>query len=366
VAVFASLSCSIGAVGADQKPTDTPQPAAPARATAPAPTSTVPAPAAKIPTQPEAKPIPTVPSLGDITSNTGNIDSFSMALVYHAEGKDDQGNPYKQDFTFAEDSIKSKKSDHFKISGMSALLGMGSGDLDIYEFDTSMFMYSAAQNDQKASCLALSGDKTTFDPNTMNPATLMKDITVDQLIAKGEMVNGVLADHYTVKNADIGFGTGTSQSGVTSQSGEVWLAQDGGYAVKFTGQAQGSFNLISTFTGTVTWTYDVKDINRVASIDLPPECSIQQNSQSDLVFPPNATGLSQLGQMTVFSSPDKPTDVSSFFQTNLPAKGWTVDSVNDSLGSVITIQISKAGQKMQIMITGDGSSGSSVIITPVE
>jgi hypothetical protein len=193
----------------------------------------------------------------------------------------------------------------------------------------------------------------------MSRAAMMKDITVDKLLESGVMVNGVKTDQYTLKNSDLGFGK------AKSQSGEVWLAQDGGYAVKFNGQAEGTFDVASTFTGTITWTYDLTNINQLTTIALPTECSSQQTSQFDLVFPPNATGLSQLGQMTVFSSPDKSIDVSTFFQKNLPNKGWTIVSVDKSAGSGITLVISKADQKLQIVITGDSSNGSSyVIISP--
>jgi hypothetical protein len=123
--------------------------------------------------------------------------------------------------------------------------------------------------------------------------------------------------------------------------------------------------VVSSFTGTITWTYDLTNINQLTHFALPAECSSQQTSQSDLVFPSNANGMSQLGQVTVFSSPDRPADVSTFFQKNLPEKGWTVDSVDESTGSGITLLISKADQKLQVLITGDSSNGgSNVIISP--
>ena len=360
---IASLSCAIGAGGADQKATEPPLPLV--STALPRVASTDPVAATRAPAQLSNSPVPTVPSPGSLTTSGGTIDNYSMALVFHAEGKDDQGKLYKQEFTFAEDSIKSQKAGHFKISGMSALPGLGSGDLDIYQLENSLYMFSPAQNGQNASCLSLGGDATTFDPSSMNPAAMMKDITVDRLLESGVMVNGVKADHYTLKNVDLGFAKATPLHGASSQSGEVWLAQDGGYAVKFTGQAQGAFDVVSSFTGTMTWSYDVTNVNKLTSIALPDECSSQQTSQFGLIFPPNATGLSQLGQMTVFSSPDKPADVSAYFQKNLPDKGWTIDSVNESMGPVITLQISKASQKMQIMITSDTSNGgSSAVITP--
>jgi hypothetical protein len=322
--------------------------------------NTVLVPAAQTPAPSLDKPIHSVPPLSALTSGGSIIDSYSMSLAVLAEGKDGKGSSYKQDFTFAEDSIKSQKADHLKISGMSALLGLASGDLDIYQLNTSLYLYSAAQKGENASCLSLGSGATAFDPNIMNPGSMMKDITVDKLLDSGMMVNGVKTDHYSLKNSDLGFGK------AASQSGEVWLAQDGGYVVKFSGQAEGTFDVVTSFTGTINWTYDVTNINLLTGIVLPEECSSQQTSLSDLVFPPNATGQSQLGQMTIFSSPDKPAAVSTFFQKNLPDKGWKIDSVEESHGSVITLQISKIGQKMQITITGEGSTASTnVIISPV-
>ena len=373
MAVVVSLSC---AIGAGETATNTPQP--PVATQLPAATLAVPTQPVQtqaivspqpVETQNVASPqpatgvTPTAPEINTITGSEANLDSYSMSLAIHQDGTDDKGNPYKQDFTFAEDTIKSQKADHFKISGMGALLGVSSGDLDIYQIDTSLYMYSPAQNDQKASCLAMSSGSSPIVPSTMNPGSMMKDIQTDQLLEKGVTVNGVVADHYSVKSTDMGFGT------ATSESGEVWLVEDGGYPVKFTGQAQGTFDESSfgstsgSFTGTTSWDYELTNVNQLKSIDVPPECT-QPTTQSDLPIPSNAAGLSQLGGMTVFTSPDKPADVSAYFKKNLPDKGWTVDSVDDSLGSVITIDISKSDQKMQIMITaGSSGSGSSVIIT---
>jgi hypothetical protein len=362
-AVFASLSCSLGL----SEGTDTPAPPAanraseipPAGSALPQLTQTLPP--TTIPTRPEATPLSTPPPLGELGGSAANIDSFSMSLVFQAEGVDSKGKPYTQTFSYTEDSIKSQKSNHIKVSGLGSAAGVGLGDMDIYQVTAGVFMYSAPQNGENPSCLALGSGQSTFDPNSINPAGLMKNITVDQLIARGEMVNGVLADHYTVKNADMGWGE------ATSQSGDVWLAQDGGYAVKFTGQAQGTFDIVTTFTGSITWNYDLTNVNQVNSIVLPPECTSQQNLLSDYVFPPNTTDLSQSGNMTVFSSLDKPADVSAFLQKNLPDKGWTIDLVDASTGSDITILISKAGKKMQITITSDSSTGGcSVFIAPAQ
>ncbi len=151
---------------------------------------------------------------------------------------------------------------------------------------------------------------------------------------------------------------------LTSESGEVWIAQDGGYAVHFVGQAEGTFDLSTSIKGQMNWTYDLKDVNTTFTIDLPEICANQQNALSDLPIPDNATKVSSLGQIITFGSPDKPDVVAKYFRDNLPGKGWKITEDSAMGDTLFMLTAEKGEQTLSIMIAADDQTqGTSVIIT---
>jgi hypothetical protein len=365
VAIFASLSCSFSPSGTPEtKPTNSPF-----QATAAAVQAIATAAAQQLKATPSASSTETAtmpgaaPELNSLRNNTDQLTSYRMALTLAGTGKDDQGKPANQSLTFVQEVVKAKNTSHFMISaqGMADIpASLAGGNFDYYQMEKQSYLYTKKVDDKAASCVSFGSDQSTSTVNDLDPTEMMKDIQTDRLLGKGETVNGVAADHYTVTKSAMGFGT------VTSENSEAWIAQDGGTMVKFIGTAEGNFDFSTKFTGTLTWTYDLTDVNKDFTIELPPECAQQQQATADIPVPENATKYGNLGSIITFSSPDVPKDVAKFYRDNLPGKGWTIKD-DSSMGTIVTLTISKDGKSMSIMISpGENDKGSSVIITPAQ
>ena len=77
-----------------------------------------------------------------------------------------------------------------------------------------------------------------------------------------ENINGVLCRHYTFDEK------GVSWEGISRVQGEMWIAVEGDYVVKFTMEADGE-NPFSKEDGHIEWVYDVRDVNTVGSDTFP-------------------------------------------------------------------------------------------------
>lgn len=369
VAIFASLSCAFGpSGGSNPAPTAAPATSAPLAtippqaATALQPTPTAEPPVAHATAGPTQAAASGGEKLSSVNSNVDQLSSYRMAFTLSGSGKDENGSPVKQDMAFGQEVVKAKNSLHFSINGLGSLeasMAALGESLDIYQLDKQTYLYTPKQGDKTASCMSFGSEDAAFSDSLLKPGDMMKDIQTDQLIGKGEMLNGVKTDHFTVKKSVLGFGT------ATNESGEVWIAQDGGYVVKFAGQAEGSFDFTNKFTGNMAWSYEMKDVNVDFTIDLPQECAEQQNL-TDIPMPENATKVGNLGTITTFGSPDAPDVVAKFYRDNLAGTGWTLKDEN-ALGDIVTLTIEKDGKSMTVMITpDDDTKGSSVIITPAQ
>ncbi len=356
VAVLISTSCASGTPAGSSpteppKATQTPQPTATT-----APTNT-PIPTATETPGPEAA----APELSSISSNVSQLNSYRMSMEFKVTGTDADDKATDQTMTFSQEVAKATNSVHFAISGFEGIFGTGTagtGSMEMYQLDKNTYLITTMGSQTTPTCMSFSGEEANFDKTAIDPGEMLNNITPGALIARGELVNGVKTDHYKVEKAGVSFGN------VTSESGEVWIAQDGGFAVRFVGQAEGLFDLSTSIKGQMTWTYDLKDVNQTFTIELPALCSDQQNALSDLPIPDNATKVSTLGKIITFGSPDKPDVVAKYFRDNLPGKGWKITEDTAMGDALFMLTAEKEDQTLSFMIAADDQTkGTSVIIT---
>ena len=352
-AVLANMACSVSLPGSSTA-VPTPEATQPAATQVPALVATKAA--AALPTAGQ-----TGTQLPGVSGNLDALDSYHMSLAITITGTNQAKKAVTQNISLLQEVIKSKNESHIQMSGISLAGASDNGLLDIYQMDKQSYMDSKSGDSNAApSCISFSSDKPTFNENSLlKPDQLLKDVQIVATIAKGEHVNGVTADHYKVTQADFGYGT------ITHSNGELWSAQDGRYAVKYTGIADGTFDFSGdSIVGSMTWDYELTAINSLAAITLPAECQSEQNALGDLPVPPNATDIGNLGTLVTFSSPDKPSAVADFFRQALPGKGWKITNDSGLGADLFTLDISKGDQNKTIMITGDSqTNGSSVLIT---
>lgn len=375
--VFISLACSVGNLipGLGENPTATPadavliQPsdvvptisavtptALPLRATstlAPSRASSTPATLQTTQTSP--------PALVDIQSGLDKLDSYQMDFQVVLEGKDPNGKDVKQNLSLFQEIIKSKDSMHLKMEGSGMSTNQASGAIETFQVGKIGYLLALGENQTAPTCISYSSDSPMVDLETLSPAEMLGQIKEQTLIAKGETVNGVKTDHYKIMRGSWGIGK------VTSEDGDAWVAQDGNYLVRYTGQAKGEFELTADLiTGTMTWTVNLTRINQVGEITLAPECVAASQASQDIPIPANATDQNTFGDIITFNTPDEPKVVADFFRSELPVKGWKIDK-DSALGTTMVIKISKDDRVLTIMVTpGTGDKGSSVTVTKAQ
>jgi hypothetical protein len=375
-AMLVSMACSLSSVlpdlgGEDATatpevavlvPTGAPIPTNPPAATE-APMATAAATAVKPTTPPTgtAQPAPTgaAPQTQDMQTGLDKLDSYRMNYTMTVTGKNAKGVDAKQEIKLLQETIKSKESMRTSWSGTGMSADKNASIFDIYQIGKTGYMMTAAVGTTKASCMSFSSDKPAFDQKALlTPDELLAGLQSDALVARGEMMNGVKTDHYKLKKANLGFGV------ATSQTGELWVAQEGGFLVKFLGQAEGDFSLTADkVKGTVTWDYNLTEVNKLKDIVLPPECTASTQAIADLPIPPNAVEKNTFGEIITFNSPDAPKVVADFFRKELPAQGWKITS-DTNLGTVVMMSIQKDTRKFSIMITpGQNDKGTAVVIS---
>ncbi len=131
-----------------------------------------------------------------------------------------------------------------------------------------------------------------------------------------EEVSGVQTRRYTFDAVSLGYPSSTRVEG------QVWLAIDGGYVVKYSMhiQDEGAF-FGEGVRGEQVTEYVLDQINAVSGPELPEGCL---PVLTDMPAMPDATEVQRLPQVLAYTSPSDMSQIQSFYEQRLQDLGWAL------------------------------------------
>lgn len=321
------------------KPTEAAKPAATAQPAATTRPTDVAKPAAVKPTEPA----PDVIQLGELNRGLDKLANFRMAWTLAWEGKTSDGKPASGKWDMVQEYITASKDQHLKWittdvdpSKNSAMESFSVGDA------TYMLMADASSKTAEPNCVAVSSEDNKQSASMVEPWSFYGSLRDAKLVRKGERVNGILTDQYVIDAKSIGFGT------AVSGQGDAWVAQDGGYVVKYAGKFEGKGTLPfgNMAEGAMTWNYELRDVGQVGAITPPKSCA---PPGAGVPIPPGAKDKSSIMGMTSFKTSDPPKAVLEFYKTELTALGYKAGK-ESAFGPVTQIEFTKGDETLSLMI----------------
>ena len=126
-------------------------------------------------------------------------------------------------------------------------------------------------------------------------------------------------------------------------TGEVWVAEKGGYVVKYLLTTKATADYFGNATeGTLTWDYELTNLNKPVTIKLPADCPPGLVDAPQL---PDATNVVSMPGALTFDTSMGLADVAAFYEKQLPALGWKLvgqPTINDTSALVDFTQKSKS------------------------
>ena len=172
-------------------------------------------------------------------------------------------------------------------------------------------------------------------------------------------VNNVPAKHYTFDQLALG------QQDLTQSTGELWVASDGGYVVKYLLTAQAKADYFGAGTeGTLTWDYELAGIGKPVTIQLPASCP------GGMVNAPLLQGASNVVNIPGTLSYDTSTsltDAAAFYQKQVPALGWTLQNTAAVQATKAFMEFQQGGNDMTVFITAKaGVTTVNILLTRIQ
>jgi hypothetical protein len=202
--------------------------------------------------------------------------------------------------------------------------------------------YRRAEN---GSCIGSVIEAPT-DPNALplvwEPAGLLPGV-IGAEEAGANKVNGIAAKGYKFDERAL------SAAGRAKATGEVWIADPGGYVLKFSLTLTGGPDYFGEGSdGTLTWTYDVTKADQPAAILLPKDCP---EGLVDAPVMDDAQNVQRLPGTTMYTTHATVAQISDFYQKQLPTAGWKLDGkpgIGDKAGFLTFTQ---GKSRLSVLIT---------------
>jgi hypothetical protein len=155
-----------------------------------------------------------------------------------------------------------------------------------------------------------------------------------------ETVNGIAAVNYTFDGRSIAAYRGGKAIG------SLWVAQDGGWLVKFTLEIEAPRDVLGAgLEGKQTWFYEVTEVGAIESIDLPPEC---EPVLVDFPVTPGAQEVERLSGSLYFSTAEGLDQVNTFYREQLTAAGWSEADMFESSTHEVMLNFTLPGDNVDV------------------
>lgn len=260
----------------------------------------------------------------------------------------------------------------FRLLGLDAGLGDesvdlgGLGEMTVVQVDGKTYTLLAGLG-----CTTSDGtDTTTTEGFITRPDALFEDIDAGAvtLVEEGVEVNWIRTNHYqfdqsAIPDSDVADGTLT---------GDMYVAQDGEFIVRFVIDGQGSsLNFgddTTTDTGTFHLEFNVLDVNSDIAITAPAECTIGGDSggteggseAGSYPMLADAFDMTNFSGFISYKTNTSVPDAAAFYRDELVAQGWTI-SFEYSDDTTATITLTREGKNLTIAITADPTSGANLV-----
>jgi hypothetical protein len=149
----------------------------------------------------------------------------------------------------------------------------------------------------------------------LEPAGLLNGVIGAQA-AGGDTVNGVAVQHFTFDQRALG------QQGIAKSTGEMWVASDGAYIVKYILTTEADADYFGEgIQGTLTWGYQLTDVDPEITFTLPDDCPA---GMVDAPLLPDASNVLNMPSVLAYDTSTSLTDAVAFYQEQIPNLGWTL------------------------------------------
>ncbi len=327
------LALVVASCKAGPAPKPTPQPSPPAGET---PVFTpIAAPTATPTPAPVVTPTEETLQLEKLSAGLEKLSSYRIKWDVSFDGKDASGNPVKWETHWVEEYTANPPARRVTFE-------FPEGTLDMVQIkDKTYFVAGGA-------CIS----------GTAPEAKVLERFSPEFGVSGGTFVGydtiaGIKAKHYTFDEKALWW------EGVVKVKGDIWVAPEG-YALKEVVEAYGRDVFMEKGEGTMKWTWEVIDLDKPFTIEVPPECALAL--PEDIPILADASEMMTTEGMIIYKSATPFKEAVNFYKEKMPANGWSAAPGSVEMEGMAMLNFSKGERFVSVSISPEGE-GVMVMIT---
>jgi hypothetical protein len=167
-------------------------------------------------------------------------------------------------------------------------------------------------------------------------------------------VNEVAANHYTFDERAFG------QLGLAKSTGEMWVASEGGYIIKYIVTTEGDADYFGEgVEGILTWDYELTDVNQPVTFTLPDDCPA---GMVNVPLLPDASNVLNMPSILAYETASSLADIATFYQSEIPNLGWELTGEPTITDTTVLMDFTQGDQTMAIVVTMSKGTTVNVIL----
>jgi hypothetical protein len=202
----------------------------------------------------------------------------------------------------------------------------------------------------------------------LEPGEVVGGLKGLQRVRPDQQVNGIDSRRYRFDEKALeGLGTGDIGR-FTKYQGEVWIAKDGDFVVKYIVEAEGEGLRFGSsdegVAGKMRIAYEVYDVNKPITIEAPASTvpTLPGFAEGELPLLEDAEVQISMERMVAYGTKAAPGDVLKFYQDKLKDLGWKEEGKLTTMGDVVMAQFKKGEYRLSLMASRDEKTGKTNVI----
>jgi len=286
-------------------------------------------------------------------SDLAGLDSYRVRTTMQWESIKD-GNKEMGSWDVMEEFVRQPPAQRFVWTGTGAgEVGTESGEWELIQIGKDSYMNTGS------GWLAMTtGEEGIFGGNAFLSAPLgMVSANRGKLVERNAMVNGVSTDKYTFDESTLGASLGLGA--IAKANGEVWISPQLNVVVKYVAHYEGkNLALGGGGEGKMDVTFDLTDINQPIDIRAPE--GVKSAMPEDIPVMDGATDVVAIEGIIAYQTTDSVEEATAFYQTQMPARGWTTQEG----GIPGMMPFTKGNRTAQVMIMeAEGKTSVTVMVS---
>jgi hypothetical protein len=280
----------------------------------------------------------------DPRAGLADLTSYTVRLGISFEGTRD-GQPEKWSKTYTVLATGKPQAKQWTIEGEKN----GSALDKVFQAEMNGLDY---KKQGEGACLAKTIDAGDPLSDSLEPASFLRGV-IGAEQAGTQKVNNIATTHYTFDQRALG------EDGLNQSTGELWVATEGAYLVKYVLSTQAGPNYFGAgVDGTMSLDYELTDPNAEVTITLPDDCPPGLVGVPPL---PDATNVKNTPGVLSYDSSTSIEDAAAFYEKQVPPLGWNAEGDPAISDKAAILNYTKGDQVMTITIEA-ADHGSTVTV----